>query len=338
LSVTTPVAEETIVDGLAAVDLAAGDYTARFLPGLGMIGASLTWRGREHVGFDPERARAGHATGIPLLHPWANRLSRLTYEVDGLWVDLDGQPPLRLNEGLAIHGTMLAAEGWRVEAVLADGTRALLQARFVFGDHPRHLRSFPFPHELIVFVELSDLGLRVTTEVRNTGVRPVPVSFGWHPYLVVPDVARHDLEILLPDREHLVLDGRRLPTGESRHEAAGALPLGHRGDEVTFDDSYVLARSPGDRPVMAVAGGDRRVEVEVDERYGYGQVFAPPGTAVVALEPMTAPVDALVSGDHRVVPPGERDEATFVIRVVDTAGLRGPNAPTVPDTPEESDA
>src|SRR4051812_46305719 len=97
-----------IVDGLAAVDLAAGDYTARFLPGLGMIGTSLTWRGREHVAFDLARAGEGRATGIPLLPPGANRLSRLTYEVDGLWVDLDGQPPLHLMDGLPIHGTMLA--------------------------------------------------------------------------------------------------------------------------------------------------------------------------------------------------------------------------------------
>src|SRR5690349_623930 len=109
---TAPSAIETIVDDVAAVDLAAGPYTARFLPGLGMVGASLTHRGAEHVRFDAARYRSGHTSGIPLLHPWANRLSRLTYEADGLWVDLDGAPPVRLHDGLPIHGTMTAAEGW----------------------------------------------------------------------------------------------------------------------------------------------------------------------------------------------------------------------------------
>jgi aldose 1-epimerase len=322
-----PTAEEKIVGELPVVDLAAGAYTARFLPGLGMTGSSLTHAGREFVSFDLARLMDGQTTGIPLLYPWANRLSRLTYEVDGLWVDLDGQPPLHLNDGLAIHGTMTGAGGWQVEAVLADSTRALLQARFVFGEHPRHLRSFPFPHDVIVFVELSDLGLRVTTEVRNTGVRPVPVSFGWHPYLTLPEVARPDLAVVLPDREQLVLDGRQLPTGETRHQAASTVRLGHGDRAVTFDHCYRLVAGPGDRPVMALAGGDRRIEVELDERYGYGQVFAPPGSMVVALEPMTAAVDALVSGDHRLVPPGERDEATFVIRVVDTSDPRPEEEP-----------
>jgi aldose 1-epimerase len=318
---TAPSARESVVDGQAAVELAAGRYTARFLPEVGMIGASLTCDGVEHLDFDAGRALAGHTTGIPLLYPWANRLSRMTYEVDGLWVDLDGEPPLHHNDGLVIHGTMLGAEGWRVEAVLADGTRALLQARFVFGDHPRQLRSFPFPHELIVFVELSDLGLRVTTEVRNTGVRAVPVSFGWHPYLRIPGVPRRALTVSLPDREKLVLDGRCLPTGETRLEAAGDTRLFEGAREITFDDCYRLVHRygapPGDRPVMALASAERRIEVELDDRFGYGQVYAPPDTTTVALEPMTAPIDALVSGDHRMVPPGERDEATFVIRVLD---------------------
>jgi galactose mutarotase-like enzyme len=310
---TAPSAEESVVDGVAAVDLAAGPYTARFLPGLGLVGSSLTYEGTEHLAFDLDSYRSGHSSGIPLLHPWANRLSRLTYEVDGLWVDLDGGPPQRLHDGLPIHGTMTAAEGWQVEAVLADGTRALLQARFVFGDHPAHLRSFPFPHELVVFVELSDQGLRVSTEVRNTGVRGVPVSFGWHPIFVL-EAARTDTSVVLPDREHLELDGRGLPTGSGRHEAAASLRLGSGDRGVTFDDLYRL--EAGDR-LLAVEGGGRRIEVEGDDRYGYAQVWAPGGGKEVALEPMTAPVDALVSGEHRTVPPGERETATFVIRILD---------------------
>jgi aldose 1-epimerase len=310
---TAPSAEETVVDGDAAVDLAAGPYTARFLPGLGLVGSSLTYEGTEHLAFDLERYRSGHSSGIPLLHPWANRLARLTYEVDGLWVDLDGRPPQRLHDGLPIHGTMAAARGWQVEAVLADGTRALLQARFVFGDHPEHLRSFPFPHELVVFVELSDQGLRISTEIRNTGVRGVPVAFGWHPVLVL-EAARTDTAVVLPDREHLELDGRGLPTGSSRHEAAATLRLGSGERGITFDDLYRL--EAGDR-LLAVEGGGRRIEVEGDDRYGYGQVWAPAGGKEVALEPMTAPVNALVSGEHRTVPPGERETATFVIRILD---------------------
>lgn len=317
---TRPRAAETIIEGLAAVELEAGPYTARFLPELGLVGSSLTHGGDEIVDFDLGRARDGATTGIALLHPWANRLSRLRYEVSGTWVELDGRPPVRLHDGLPIHGTMLGAPGWQVEAVLADGTRALFQARYAY-DRPEQLRSFPFPHELVVFVELSDLGLRVTTELRAQGPRAVPVSFGWHPYLVVPGAVRADLSVELPDREHLELDGRGLPTGASKHEAAGPVALGAGHRATAFDDCYRLPT----RRVLAVASAGRRVELAMPEGYGYGQVYAPTDSAVVALEPMTAPVDALVSGDHRLVPPDGRDTATFVLRVVD---------PTQPEEPD----
>jgi aldose 1-epimerase len=323
--VSNPSASESIIEDLAVIDLAAGRYTARFLPDRGLVGSSLTFDGAEYLQPDLDGLAGGHPSGIPLLHPWANRLSRRSYEArsTGVWVDLDGQPPQHLLDGMPIHGTMLGAPGWRVEAVLADGTRALLQARFVFGEHDAQLRSFPFPHEIVVFVELSDQGLRVSTEIRNTGTRPVPVAFGWHPVLVLPEVPRADLAVSLPDREHVELDGRGLPTGSTRTEVAervsfGSLAAGDgpgREGLVRFDDCYRLL---GDAPLAVEATGiARRVELQVLDGYDYVQVWAPPDSPAVALEPMTAPVDALVTGEHRVVAPGGVDTAIYVIRIRD---------------------
>ena len=64
------------------VELDGGPYTAVFLPELGMAGCSLTHDGVEVVALDGglDRLRAGHATGVPLLAPWANRLSRWRFE------------------------------------------------------------------------------------------------------------------------------------------------------------------------------------------------------------------------------------------------------------------
>ena len=50
--------------------------------------------------------------------------------------------------------------------------------------------------------------------------------------------------------------------------------------------------------------------------YPYAQVYAPEDDDVVAYEPMTAPTNALVSGDGlQLVPPGESRSATFAITV-----------------------
>ena len=47
---------------------------------------------------------------------------------------------------------------------------------------------------------------------------------------------------------------------------------------------------------LSIAGGGRRISVEFLAGYRYAQVFAPKGKDFVALEPMTAPTNALVSG------------------------------------------
>ena len=79
------------------VRLVAGDLEAVFLPRLGMLGASLRWRGVELLRRieDLEAAAAkGSTAGIPLLHPWANRLEGLRYRAAGREVVLDPASPL----------------------------------------------------------------------------------------------------------------------------------------------------------------------------------------------------------------------------------------------------
>src|SRR5258707_15622547 len=71
---------------LAARTLAAGDLEAVFLPGHGMLGASLRHRGVELLRRVQDLAAAaakGSTAGIPLLHPWANRLAGPGYRARG---------------------------------------------------------------------------------------------------------------------------------------------------------------------------------------------------------------------------------------------------------------
>ncbi len=139
------------------------------------------------------------------------------------------------------------------------------------------------------------------------------MAFGYHPYLRLPGLARSDVRLRLPGRGHLALDARQLPTGVVHAEEPEDLPIADR----TFDDLYALG---ADR-VLAVAGGGRRVTVELGDGYPYAQVFAPPDAEVVCLEPMTAPVNALVDGGYALAPPGEPFTATFRVGVAGRAAV-----------------
>jgi galactose mutarotase-like enzyme len=238
-----------------------------------------------------------------LLAPWANRLGGWSYEIDGVAVDLDGLELGTDPNGLPIHGTMTAQRGWEVVASSAGA----LRAHFDYGARPDLLAAFPFPHDLTVDVAVDDDALRVTTAVRSTGDRAVPVCFGWHPYLRLPGPRRREWRLVLPACDHLDLDGRSLPTGASKREPATADPIGDR----TFDDLYGL----GDNRVLALEADALRVAVECEAGYPFAQVFAPPDAGFVCLEPMTAPTNALGTGTAALVAPGDSFTARFSIVV-----------------------
>ena len=273
------------------VTLRAGDLEARFVPPAGMVGASLRLAGREllglRAGIEAYRAR-GSTFGIPLLHPWANRLGGFAYTVEGVAVALDGSSPRLHTEehGLPCHGLLAAYPGWR----LLEATDTTAAAELDFAADPELLAAFPFPHRLRLDVELAPERLTVTTTLTPTGERAVPIAFGFHPYLALPDVARQEIGLRHGPLRHLALDGHGIPTGESAPVPARDAPL---ADE-TFDDLYT---DLGPAPAVTLSGDERELTVRLLEGYTHLQLYAPAGTTSVAIEPMTAPADALRSGE-----------------------------------------
>jgi aldose 1-epimerase len=179
-----------------------------------------------------------------------------------------------------------------------------VRAELEVGDHSEVLSAFPFPHSVEVNATLRDSALTIATTVRPSSDVAVPLVFGYHPYLRLPNVPRAAWQVEMPDARRLELDELCIPTGRSEASAPIRGPLGRR----TFDDGFELADC-GEPFVLA--GGGRRIEVVFEEGYPYAQVFAPPDDAVVCFEPMTAPTDALRGclGPPPAVSPGECSRA-----------------------------
>jgi len=301
-------------DALAALDpspcpLAAGDLTAILVPSRGMLVASLRHRGDELLGRVEDlagAARAGSTCGIPLLYPWANRLGGLRYWAAGRTVELAPDSPLLHldGSGLPIHGVPWAQLAWQVSRQATDRVSARLDWR-----RDDLLRVFPFPHRLEMTTTLRPDGLVVETMLAADGSNPVPVSFGFHPYLRLPGVPRDEWLIALPGMRHLLLDARGLPDGQDEEFP----PLGGHLGERSYDDGFALV---ADRSSFSVTGGGRRITVEFLRGFPFAQIFAPPGKDFVAFEPMTATTNALVTGRGlKVVEPGATFSAAFRIGV-----------------------
>ncbi len=301
-------------EGCAAVTLAAAELEATFVPERGMVGVSLRHAGEELLDRQAGLSayvENGAVMGIPFLHPWANRLAGFSYSFDGHDVRLPHGPPLVHGDehGLPIHGVLAATRYWDVTSLDDEGGTARLRAALDFAAHPELMAAFPFPHEVLLEAALTGERLTITTRVRPTGGAPVPISFGFHPYLRLPGADRTGWQVALPARRHLLLDDRGVPTGETEERPAAAFELGDRH----FDDGY--DQLP-DGAEFSVSGGGRTLAVTFERGYPVGQVFAPAGSAFICFEPMTAPTNALRSGAGlRRATPGRDFTAVFSIEV-----------------------
>ncbi len=308
--------ERVEVDGLAGIALESTDAAVRAIvhPELAMLTSSLTHRGDELLGQRKgvhAYAERGSTMGVPLLHPWANRLSGAEYSVQGREVALDlSSDRLHLDgNGLPIHGLLLAGAGWVTGETIADEGGARVSAGLDFGAHPDLLAAFPFPHRITLTTTLSGPLLETAVEIEATGDTAVPLAFGFHPYLAPPGASRADWELETPVLRRADLDERGIPTGADHPVSPVRGPLG----SAAFDDLYTDLADP---PIFSVSAGGRRIAVEFKEGYHVAQIYAPADDAVVAFEPMSAPTNTLVSGwELRSVPPGGRAHARFAIRV-----------------------
>jgi aldose 1-epimerase len=203
-----------------------------------------------------------------------------------------------------MHGVPWSLLSWIVTEARQDSVSARLE-----WSTSDLLNIFPFRHHVELVASIQPDGLTVETTLVAGSESSVPVSFGFHPYLRIPELSRANWQLELPAMRKLLLDNSGIPTGEEKPFDG----FNTRLNESSFDDGFALMR---ERTSFTIAGATRRISVDLLEGYRYTQVFAPKDKDYIALEPMTAPTSALTSGRGlRLVGPGDRFRAAFRIRI-----------------------
>jgi galactose mutarotase-like enzyme len=253
---------------------------------------------------------------------------------------------LKLDQnGLPIHGAIAGALPWELlERPGADADQ--VHARLAWRS-AELLAIFPFAHsvELEARIE-SESTLVIETSVcadestetsvagaatsgagPETPAAPMPVSFGYHPYLKLPDGDRSQWTVELPMRRRLLLGERMIPTGASEALKPRCFQLaddswddafGGLLDPPTFSVSSAVQPRDGDGAGVEVGAGAavRRIALELRRGYAYAQLYAPAGEDFVCFEPMTGPTNALVSREGLpLLAPGERFQTAFAVTV-----------------------
>ncbi|GAA2173950.1 aldose 1-epimerase family protein [Agrococcus versicolor] len=265
-----------------------------------------------------EDARPAKGQGI-VLAPWGGRVR------DGRWT-LDGETQqLAITEpalGNASHG-LLRYSPYRV--LEHDDASVLLQATI----HPQP--GFPFLLDTFVRYVVDESGLTVTHEAVNAGPTRAPWACGAHPYLAVGATPADALTLTVPAASAIVADERLLPVRTVAVDAADApagadLRAGRRLSELDLDTALVgVEHVDGIATSTLLDDAGRGVRLWQDEAFAFAVVFTPrdfPSVdgvrQAVAVEPMSAPPDALNSGEGLVwLEPGETWTGRWGVAPVD---------------------
>lgn len=276
---------------------------------------ALSFRGRDLVdGFGEDEMSSGGRG--QLLVPWPNRVRDGQYTFEGSDLQLPLTEPSRHNSS---HG-LARWVAWSVEEHTGHSVSLTYRLMAQTG--------YPWTLDLHVAYDLSADGLTVTQTATNDSGRPAPYASGAHPYLRVGDGPVDRWELTLPAATRLLVDDERLlPVGRGQVEGTPydfrvARPLRDLALNHCFTD---LERDPEGNTTAVLrdpASGDG-VTLWVDGHHPWLLLYTAddvPATArrSLAVEPMTAPPDALRSGeDLFTLAPDETVSVVWGIRALE---------------------
>ena len=249
--------------------------------------------------------------GIVLV-PWPNRVAGARWTLDGAEQRLDVTEP---KTGNASHG-LLRNTGY---AVLERSASAITLGATVFPQH-----GWPFLLETSVRYAVAEAGLKVTHTLVNSSSARAPVAVGAHPYLCVGHVPVEDLLVTVAATTYAETDERGIPRRDLPVDGTPFdLRRGARLGDVQLDTAYSGLHQDGGRHRHRLQAPDGSgVELWTEPAFGHVQVYTNrsfPGAdgprLAVALEPLTAPANALNTGTGLTwLEPDERWSVSWGLR------------------------
>lgn len=306
---------------------AASGSTAAILPGLGfncssfrpVVGGEAIETLWAAPGFGTAGSRPTRS-GIPLLFPFAGRLSGETFAFGGREYRVKSAGR---SGGYPIHG-LVFGRPWRVVEQAAEWATGVFQAAV---DAPELLAEWPADFRIAVTYEVAGPELRCGVRIDNPDAegRPLPFGFGAHPYFRLPlgGPAPDECRVTVPAAEYWELaemlpTGRRLPVS-----IANDLRAGPRFGDLTLDDVLTGLPAGGGsvRTTIVDPGSGRVLTQTFDAACRHCVVFTPPHREAIAIEPYTAVPDAFalaargIETGLRVLAPDESVDLRILIRL-----------------------
>lgn len=285
-------------------NLETGEYLC-VLPAFGGVVTQLVLRKnhqRHQLIYAPathHQMEQNHHYESALMYPFPSRIPGGVYTFEGKTYQLPANETAR---GNAMHG-FVHPKVFVVENEHVSDDAATLTVAYVYSGN---YDGYPFPFELRVRYQLSAAGFAMTHAATNTAASAAPAAFGWHPYFRIDNTPTDAMQIEIPSDTVVLFDESMIPTGQGAFDRQGAFDL----RDVVLDNCFVLKPASGTLETK-LSAPRHDLTVRIAQETGTGKfnflvVYTPPSRTSVAVEPITANVNAFNSGDGLVVlQPGE---------------------------------
>lgn len=242
-----------------------------------------------------------------LLFPFASRIPEGKYSFLGKEYELDKNEDGNQN---AIHG-LVRKKSFQVDEQLIEDQFASIKLSFDL----KELKGYPFEVHFTVTYKLDSHGtFALKYEAVNNGNAPAPAMFGWHPYFLLGNESADAWKIDIPSDEIVAFDYNSIPVGKEPFVVDKPTLLYRKA----FDNCFVI-KSQNGTAVTRLISENQDVTLNIRQETGEGKfnflvVYTPPARDCVAIEALTANVNAFNSGEGlNIVAPGNKVEGTIQV-------------------------
>lgn len=194
---------------------------------------------------------------------------------------------LEKNDGRdAIHGFLYKQKMERVSSSKSPSAQWIRLYYHTDGKYP----GYPFLLKLVITYQVSPDRVDIQIDIKNIGKEDAPLTFGWHPYFILPGTKKaDDLFLTMPASQYAETNARFCANGVLRsvEDTIYDFRKGRCIGKYNYD---TFLYCPGG--FFALENDLYMIRLETNgELWGGFQVFVPPDRLSVAVEPVTAPPD-----------------------------------------------
>lgn len=199
---------------------------------------------------------------------------------------------------MEIHG-LADLCSWEVESVGPDGVTLVLEST------PLTKFLYPFDFTLLVTYGLQGTTATISLTVINEGDKPMPFSFGYHPYFVTSKLENVDFQV-----------------------KAATCSENAKGEQPAAPEKIILTRKEGaDNSIRLLtgvefpmtftdSGNGHKVTVDADETFSNGVLWQQDAESFVCMEPWNGWANSVnEEGKHEVLEPDEAMTSEWSISI-----------------------